>query len=185
VVLGASDDILLHAEKAANAAGARALGFGDGAKVVEAIRSGAVEGLVVLGHDILDERHLGGIDELGRLDTLIVADLRQSRLQSVADVVFPTLHAAEKLGTLTNFDGRVQRIRPLVQPAWEAYSEGEVVSRLAVAMGLPGFEAAAYAAADVSRELARSEPAFAGIDLDSLGSSGAPLIDFEPAGDPD
>jgi len=172
VVRGDSDDLLVEPEKAANAAGARALGFPDAASVVERMRSGGVEALVVLGHDLLDPRYLGGTAEFGALDTVIVLDLKQSDLHHVAHVLFPVRHAAEKLGTLTNSAGRVQRVQPLVEPTWAAWSDGDVIARLGAALELPGFEAAAYDAREVSREISRRIPAFAGIDVDSVGPTG-------------
>jgi NADH-quinone oxidoreductase subunit G len=178
VVLGGSDAILVEAEKAANAAGARALGFGDASLVADRIRAGGLDAAIVMGHDLLDERYLGGTDDLARLDTIIVLDLHQSALQRVAHVVFPTRHAAEKFGTLTNSAGRVQRVRPAVEPAWDAASEGEVLGRLGAALGLPGF-GGAYDPLAVSRELASAEPAFAGGDWQAIGSRGAELADAE------
>jgi NADH-quinone oxidoreductase subunit G len=174
VVLGESDEILIEAEKGANAAGARALGFGDAAPVVDRIRSGGIEAVVVVGHDILDERYLGNPEDLSALDTVIVLDRHQSALQRVAHVVFPTLHAAEKRGTLTNSAGRVQRVQPVVEPAWEAHAEGEVLSRLGAALGFADF-GGQWEPLEVSRELASAQPAFAGIDLDSVGPGGRVL----------
>jgi NADH-quinone oxidoreductase subunit G len=176
VVLGESDELLIETEKAANAAGARAMGFGDAALVVDRIKSGGVEAVVVLGHDILDERYLGGIQELSNLDTVIVLDLHQSELHRVGHVVFPTRHPAEKHGTLTNSAGRVQRVQPVVEPAWEAHAEGEVLAQLGAALQLAGFDRP-YDPGEVLRDLARSQPAFAGIELDSVGRGGRVLAE--------
>jgi len=176
VVVGESDSILIEAEKAANAAGARAMGFGDATLVVDRIKSGGVEAVVMLGHDILDESYLGGTQELASLDTVIVLDLRQSELHHVAHVVFPTRHTAEKRGTLTNFAGRVQRVQPVVEPAWEAHAEGEVLAQLGAALELAGFDRP-YDPGDVLRDLARAQPAFAGIALDSVGRGGRVLAE--------
>ena len=82
-----SDDILIREEKAANAAGARALGFEDAADLVAAIRAGEISGVVMLGHDLLDERYLEGTAELAGLEALIVLDLQQSDVYRVAHVV--------------------------------------------------------------------------------------------------
>jgi NADH-quinone oxidoreductase subunit G len=176
VISGASDELLIEAEKAANAAGARAMGFGDAALVVDRIKSGGVEAVVVLGHDILDERYLGGTRELANLDTVIVLDLHQSELHRVGHVIFPTRHPAEKHGTLTNFAGRVQRVQPVVEPAWEAHAEGEVLARLGSALELAGFDRP-YDPGDVLRDLANDQPAFAGIELDSVGRGGRVLAE--------
>jgi predicted molibdopterin-dependent oxidoreductase YjgC len=92
----------------------------------------------------------------------------------VAHLVFPTRHAAEKSGTLTNHAGRVQRIEQAVEPGFESYADGEILSRLGAALGLAGFEGG-YDPRAVSREIAASVPAFAGIDMDSLSEEGAVL----------
>ncbi len=178
---GDADALLVKAEKAANAAGARALGFGEAAPVLERLRSGGVEGLLVMGHDLLRPELLGGVEALAGLDTLILLDTHQSPLQRVAHVVLPVRHAAEKHGTLTNHAGRVQRVHPAVEPAFEAWSEGEVLTRLGAALGLPGF-AGPWDARAVSAQLAESVPAFAGIQLDTLDAGGVPLATGQARG---
>jgi NADH-quinone oxidoreductase subunit G len=176
VVRGDSDEILVEAEKGANGAGARALGFGDPRVVLERIRRGGLEGLILLGHDLLAAEYLGGADALSQLDTLIVLDTHQSPLERVAHVVFPVRHAAEKDATYTNSAGRVQRVRRALVPGADALDEGDVVTRLGVALGLRGFEAgSAWDVRETSRRLSREVPAFAGIDLDSAGRGGRPL----------
>jgi NADH-quinone oxidoreductase subunit G len=179
VVTGEADDLLVKAEKAANATGARALGFDDPGRVLERVRGGGADAAIVLGHDLLDEAFLGDTTALARLDTVILLDTRHSDLERVAHVVFPTRHAAEKSGTLTNHAGRVQRTLQAVEPRFESYAEGEVLRKLGAALGLDGFDGP-YDPRAVSREMASAVPAFAGIDLDSLGEEGAVL-----AGSPD
>jgi NADH-quinone oxidoreductase subunit G len=174
VPLGDSDDLLVHEEKAANARGARAIGFGPAGPVIDRIRSGGVDALILIGHDALAPDCLGGPEPLARLDTVIGFDTHQSDLQRVAHVLFPVRHAAEKHGTLTSCDGRVQRVRPAVEPAWETASEGELLWRLGAALGLAGFEGA-YDVRAVSKGLSQAIPAFAGIHLDSVGDEGLPL----------
>jgi NADH dehydrogenase/NADH:ubiquinone oxidoreductase subunit G len=127
VVQGPADALLVKADKAADAAGARALGFGDARAVLDRLRSGGVDGLIAMGHDVLDAQFLGGVELLARLDTLIVLDTHRSALEQVANVVFPVRVAAEKHGTLTNFAGLVQAVRPAVEPSWEALADGEVL----------------------------------------------------------
>jgi NADH-quinone oxidoreductase subunit G len=174
VVTGEADDLLVKAEKAANASGARAIGFADPARVIERIRGGGADAVIALGHDLLDPAFLGDTAELAKLDTVILLDTNHSDLERVAHLVFPTRHAAEKSGTLTNHAGRVQRTLQAVEPRFESYADGEVLNRLGVALGLAGFESG-YDPRAVSRELASSVPAFAGIDLDSLGEEGVVL----------
>jgi NADH-quinone oxidoreductase subunit G len=171
VVSGDDDDLLIKAEKAANAVGARAIGFEDAAGALEKIRGGEASAAVVMGHDLLDEAHLGDAKALGGLQALIVLDTHQSALQKVAHVSFPVRHAAEKLGTLTNHAGRVQCVRPALEPAWEAWTEGEVIAKLGAALGLEGFDGC-YDVHGVSKLLAEANPAFAGVHLGSVGDQG-------------
>ena len=84
-------------------------------------------------------------------------DTHRSALESVAHVVFPTRVAAEKHGTLTNHAGRVQAVQPAVEPAWEALAEGEVLTRLAQALALPGWTAR-WDARSVAREMVKAHP---------------------------
>jgi NADH-quinone oxidoreductase subunit G len=171
---GRADDKLIKAEKAANGAGARALGFEDAAALCERIRSGAISGVILLGHDALAGGYLGGIDALARLDTIIVLDSHASDLQRVAHVLFPTRVAAEKHGTLTNHAGRVQKVEPAVEPGFDARSEGEVLAALGHALGLPGFDGH-FDAHEASKALAQTVRAFANTSLDAVGPGGAPL----------
>jgi anaerobic selenocysteine-containing dehydrogenase len=57
----------------------------------------------------------------------------------VAHVLVPTRVAAEKGGSFTNHAGLAQRVEPAVEPAWEAWSEAYVLTRLGAALGLAGF----------------------------------------------
>jgi len=176
VPLGDHDALLVKAEKAANAAGARALGFVDANGLVDRIRGGGIDGLIVMGHDLLDPAYVGEPAVLSHLDTVIVLDTHRSEMERVAHVVLPVRHAAEKSGTLTNHDGRVQRVHPALEPAWEAYADGEVLARLGASLGFEGFERK-WDVRAVSRELAAELPAFAGKDLGSVGELGKPLAD--------
>jgi NADH-quinone oxidoreductase subunit G len=142
LVRGRSDAILIHEEKAANAAGARALGFEDAAGLLSRAAGGAVEALIVMGQDVLAPAYAESRGALERVDTLVLLDVHRSHLESLAHVVLPTRHALEKHGTLTNAQGLVQRVQPAVEPSFDARSEGEILWRLAQALGLPGFAAA-------------------------------------------
>ena len=178
VAKGDADDLLVEEEKGANAAGARALGFGDASVLAERIRSGGIDAVICLGHDILEEGLLGGTDELAGLDTVIALDTHQTALSRVAHVLFAVRHAAEKDGTLTNAEGRVQRVHRAALPAFEVHSEGFVLAALGAALSVDGFDSP-YDVREASKSLANVLPAFEGIDLDSVGDRGRVL---RPAG---
>jgi NADH-quinone oxidoreductase subunit G len=178
VVLGPEDQLLMKAEQAANAEGARRLGFGPPDALLARLRGGDITAALVFGHDVLDSAFLGGPESLAALETLVVVDLTQSALASCSDVAIPVRHAAERHGSFTNFGGRVQRVQPAVEPDWEAWTDGEVVWRLAAALGLEGFEGA-YEVHAVSRALAETVAGFAGVDLERVGQHGLPLAEAD------
>jgi len=171
VVRGEGDDLLIREEKAANATGARALGFGDPEAVFAALREGRLRGAIVLGHDALHPDHLGGGKALAELEAVVAVDTHQSDLLKVAHVLFPARVAAERHGTVTNFEGRVQRVVPAVEPPFEAYAMGEILFRLGEALRLAGFDGG-YDPFRVSAELSRAVPAFEGSDLRGVGDGG-------------
>jgi NADH-quinone oxidoreductase subunit G len=139
VVRGSEDALLVKAEKAANAEGARRQGFGPAQAVLDRVRQGAVEALLVLGHDALASGALASPEELSGLESVVLLDSHQSLLERAAHVVIPVRVAAEKRGTLTNVQGIVQAVEPAVEPAYEAWTEAEVLWRLGSLLGVAGF----------------------------------------------
>ena len=174
VVRGSRDALLIQEEKAANAAGAQALGFADAAPLLEHMRGGVVEALIVMGQDALDPAYLGGVADLRELDTVIYLDTHRSAIEGVAHVVIPTRHLAEKHGTLTNHQRRVQRVEPAVEPSFDARPDGEVLWQLGAALGLEGF-VGSWDLRAASKALASVNAGFTGLDLDSIGAAGAPM----------
>jgi NADH-quinone oxidoreductase subunit G len=136
-----SDDLLRKPDRAANAAGARALGFGDPSSVVAGIRSGAVKGLIVMGHDLLLPEALGDAAALAGLEALVLLDTHHSDLERFAHAVFPARVPAERHGSLTNHAGLVQTVTPAIEPAFEAFCEGEILAGIGQALGVAGFDA--------------------------------------------
>jgi len=177
VVTGAADDLLVQPEKAANATGARALGFGPAGGILDRVRGGGLDALIVLGHDVLETDLQGDAQALAGLGSVILLDTHRSKLESVAHVVLPTLHAAEKLGTYTNHAGRVQRMLPAAPPPFPAWSEGDLLLRLGRALELPECEGS-WSPESVSLRMSEAVPAFAGVHLGTVGALGMPLAEL-------
>ena len=129
---------------------------------------------------MLDAGTLDDVGLLENLDTLIVLDTQQSALQRVAHVMFPVRHLSEKFGTVVNAAGLVQRVRPAVEPAWEAHAEGAILARIGHALGLAGFDGR-FDPREESKRLGADHPAFVGIDWNSVGESGRSLARAESA----
>jgi predicted molibdopterin-dependent oxidoreductase YjgC len=171
--IGAADDLLIKAEKAANGRGARDLGLGTGTldAIAADIEAGTVRGLFVTGVDLWEVWGAGRAAALlGRLGTLVVQTSNAHPLADLAHVVLPGLTFAEKRGTFTNEAGRVQRIERALDPE-EQPSDGEIFLRLGRRLGMelpPG----AFDPRAVLGEIARTVPAYAELTWDDLGSQG-------------
>ena len=87
-----------------------------------------------------------------------------------ADVVFPAESYAEKEGTVTHPDGRLQRLRPAIGHPGEVRAEWQVLAEIAAAA-----RARRAPLGDRRRrldELAEEVPIYAGITLDEIGGRG-------------
>jgi len=115
---GESDEILIEAEKAPNAAGCRALGM-----VESADSLGHAELAIVLGHTL----HAAAFADVRRV---LLVDSHESALSARADVVLPARTFLEKGGSFTNVDGLTQRFQPVVEPTFEALAEREALEEI-------------------------------------------------------
>jgi NADH-quinone oxidoreductase subunit G len=109
------DAILIRSDKTPNTRGAEEMGLQAGPAfeaILRGIREGMIKALVVCDENLAADQAIGQL--LGRLEFLAVASANDNETTRLADVVLPSSTFAEKNGTFTNFEGRVQRIRPSV-----------------------------------------------------------------------
>jgi NADH-quinone oxidoreductase subunit G len=129
-----------------------------GREILEAAAAGAIKALVVMGGSFW-------ADEAGALleraatsvEALVVIDTRPGLLSRVATVLIPGHAFFEKAGTVTNVEGRVQRIRPALPPATQTPTETRILSALAAELGAAGWPGDPLR---VNRELATDIPAY-------------------------
>jgi predicted molibdopterin-dependent oxidoreductase YjgC len=133
---------------------------------------GDIKGLFVMGEDILmSEPNAGALDEgIKHLEALVVQDIFLNETARYADVVLPAACFAEKEGTFTNSERRVQRVRKGVEPPGEARPDWEILAELwractGTAMRYPD-------AAAVYDEVAQLTDKFAGISHARLDREG-------------
>lgn len=182
VRLGETDDLLIKAEKAANARGARdvgvrpAAGGKAAAEILDACAAGEIKILYVVGSaDLLavhgEESVLGALAKVG---TLVVQDSNRSALTDRAHIVLPGLIWAEKDGSFTNHAGRVQRIRRAMTPPEGTLTDGEIFVRLTALVKDGKLPAAGFDASATLAEIAMTVPAYREVTLNGLGSRGLP-----------
>jgi NADH-quinone oxidoreductase subunit G len=131
-VPGDEDDILIRSDKTPNSRGAVALGIPGGSAfdgILRGIKEGRIKALYVVEDNIAADPAIA--QALGRLELLVVHSSNENETTRIADVVLPCSTFAERNGTYTNFQGRVQRIRPAVATLdGERSLEGFAMSRL-------------------------------------------------------
>ncbi|WP_295479957.1 formate dehydrogenase subunit alpha [uncultured Sutterella sp.] len=131
--------------------------------------SGDVKGLFIFGEDPVrtdpDTHHV--IKALKNLEFLVVDDLFLTETAKYADVVLPGRSYAEKEGTFSNTERRVQRIRKAVEiPGTRADTDifTDIMNRM-------GYPQPRLTPAEIMDEIASVTPSFAGISHKRLDSA--------------
>ena len=108
-------------------------------EIMEQIKEGKIKGTYIVGENpALSFPHSRLITEsLVSLDFLVVQDMFLTETARLANVVLPAASFAEKEGTFTNFEGRIQRIQKAIEPLGESLPDWEIIIWLAEKMGYP------------------------------------------------
>ena len=140
-------------------------------EMLPAAAKGDIKALYIVGENPMvsdpDLKHVE--DSLANLDFLVVQDIFLTETARLADVVLPAASFAEKDGTFTNTDRRVQRVRKGVDPPGEARADWEIIADLATRMG---YEMRYRSAAEIFNEFAPLTPSYAGISYKRLDKEG-------------
>lgn len=135
-------------------------------QMIEAAETDRLKGLYILGENPL--RALPGRDRiktaLGRVEFIVVQDIVHHETVDIAHVVLPGTPFAEKAGSFTNLEGRIQSFAPVVPPLEQSRPDLDILAALAARMEgartHPGLEG-------IRSEIRQQVPLYAG-----LGSSG-------------
>ena len=132
-----------------------------------AMHEGEIRGMYIMGENpVLSEPDVRDAEKaLRKLDFLVVQDIFLTETAEFADVVLPAASAAEKYGTFTNTERRVQLVRPAVSPPGEAMSDMAILQALARRFG---FDWDYDSPADVMDEINDLVPIYGGITYDRL-----------------
>ena len=136
-------------------------------KVLPAATAGSVKGLYIFGEDpIVTDPYTGHVRQaLESLDFLVVQELFMTETAAYADVVLPGISYAEKDGTFTNTERRVQRVRKAVEPRGQAREDYEIFCEVMTRMGYP---CAYESAKEIMKEISAVTPSFGGINYERL-----------------
>lgn len=132
---------------------------------------GDIKALYVLGENPMmsdpDLHHVE--DALKHLDFLVVQDIFLTETAQLADVVLPGACFAEKDGTFSNTERRVQRVRKAVDPPGQALSDWEILAALATRMGYPMDYSSSQ---DIFEEITSLTPSYGGMSYARLEGKG-------------
>jgi formate dehydrogenase alpha subunit len=148
-------------------------------EMVDAVDNGHIRAYYVMGENPMmsepDLRHARQV--MGKLDFLLVQDIFLNETGEFADIILPATSFAEKDGTFTNSDRRVQKIRPAVPNPGESRDDWDIISDLAQRVEAKlgrqasiGFEF--EHPSEIWDEMARLTPDFQGINYDRLERRG-------------
>jgi NADH-quinone oxidoreductase subunit G len=176
---------LIEVPEAANGRGLREVGclpgigpgFSDAApgmstpEIREALAAGDLDALWLLDADPIRD-FPGGPSwstALGKARFVLAVSMFENASTADADVVFPAESHAEKEGTVTHPDGRLQRLRPNIPHVGDVRLGWEVLAELSARLGdETGIDSAPEALAAIASEV----PFYAGITPEEIGGLG-------------
>ena len=139
------------------------------AAAIEGAAEGRIKAMMVIGDSAnFTNGKLGdGLSALRELNFLVVHDTFLGPVAEIADVVLPRVTFAEKEGTFTNLERRVQRLTASIQVKNnDSRPESWVICELARRMGASGFDH--HSPSQVMDEIARLSPIYAGVSYQRL-----------------
>jgi formate dehydrogenase major subunit len=141
-------------------------------EIMNAIHAGQIRGMYIEGENpAMSDPDLNHARQaLAMLDHLIVQDLFLTETAMHADVVLPASAFAEKAGTFTNTDRRVQMAQPVLAPPGDARQDLWIIQEIAKRLGLPWN----YSGPDeVFTEMAHTMPSFNNITWERVAREGS------------
>ncbi len=140
--------------------------------MIDEAYNGKIKALYIMGENpMLSDPDLHHVEKaLNKLDFLVVQDIFLTETAKLANVVLPAASFAEKNGTYTNTERRVQLLRKAVPSPGQARSDWEIVQDLARALGAQDWNYTTVE--DIQKEILALTPSYAGISYERMGRKG-------------
>ncbi len=141
-------------------------------EIFEAAHRGQIKAIYLVGENPTlsdpDSRHVE--ESLKRLEFLVVQDIFLSETARLADVVLPAASFAEKDGTFTNTERRVQQVRKAIEPIGDSKPDWWIICQIAKRLEAKGFDF--EHPSQIMEEIARLTPSYGGISYERLEKEG-------------
>lgn len=143
-------------------------------EMVQQAKEGKIKGMYIVGENpALSFPQPAMVKEaLESLDFLVVQDIFLTETAKLAKVVLPALSFAEKEGTFTNFEGRVQKLNKALPPLGNSLPDWQIISKLANTMG---YQMPYSSPAEVMNEIKELVPLYQSTNHDSSKSGDSQL----------
>jgi formate dehydrogenase major subunit/formate dehydrogenase alpha subunit len=140
-------------------------------KMIPKAHAGELKSLYIIGENpLVSDPDLNHAEKsIANLDFLVVQDIFLTETAKRADVVLPSKCFAEKEGTFSNTERRVQRVRKAIDAPGEAMDDWKILCEIAKRMG---FEMSYAESREIMKEIADVTPSYAGIDYDRIEAVG-------------
>lgn len=140
-------------------------------EMMEAASQGKIRALYVAGENpLMSEPFLSHARKvIQQLDFLVVQDIFPTETAVVADVILPAAAFAEKDGTFTSTERRVQKLNKAIEPPGEAKPDWQIISSVAERLG---YSFNYNNSAQIMDEIASVTPIYGGIHHDRLEGHG-------------
>jgi predicted molibdopterin-dependent oxidoreductase YjgC len=135
---------------------------------MKAAHSGEIKSLYLIGENsVISQADAGRVTEaLRKLEFLVVQDIFLTESAKLAHVVLPACSFAEKDGTFTNTERRIQRVRKAIEPIGNSRPDCRILSAIAKRMGANNFDFSHPS--DIMQEIAELTPSYHGITYNLL-----------------
>ena len=136
-------------------------------EMMNAADEGKLSFLYIMGENpMISDPDLNHIKKaLNNLDFLVVQDIFLTETAELADVVLPASSFAEKDGTFTNTERRIQRINKAIEPIDESKADWQIIMEVATYLG---YEEYYKNPSEIMDEIARCTPSYGGISYKRL-----------------
>jgi len=136
-------------------------------EMVNAAHDGKLKGLYIMGENpMMSDPDLHHVEAALKNVFLVVQDIFPTPTTALANVVLPAACFAEKDGTFTSTERRVQMVRKAVEPVGKSKPDWEIIGLIAKEMGYNGLSYKQVR--EIMDEVNRVTPSYAGITWDRL-----------------
>lgn len=158
-------------------------------EMTHACEGGKIQGMLIMGENpVVGDPNAKKVRKaLKKVEFLAVIDIFKTETAELADVILPAACFAEKRGTKTSTDRRVQWMDKAIEPPGEALPDWQILSLLAARMGL-GSAFNYQTEEDILDEIRLVTPSYSGVSADRIkekrGGLQWPCPDLDHPGTP-